>query len=278
MSGSADAPNGGLSGTGGGGVKPEGSAADEPSHAADAPSAEAERRSRSGNNVPEPTVTGMFDSIAPVYDRMNTLMTAGMDGRWRRAAVRAANLSRGGLAVDIACGTGKLTAALAAAVGPMGRVTGIDLSTAMLVEARRAFGDLVQIEFVPGNALALPVADDAFDAATIAFGLRNLANFEDGFKEMARVVRSGGRVVCLELTMPRPRLFGRFYWAAFRRIAPAIGTFFGKKDAYTYLPHSLDGFPDAQELAESMRRIGLKDVWVKRLGLGSVALHVGTVA
>jgi demethylmenaquinone methyltransferase / 2-methoxy-6-polyprenyl-1,4-benzoquinol methylase len=238
----------------------------------------ASERRRSGNNVPEPAVTGMFDSIAPVYDRMNTLMTAGMDGRWRRAAVKAANLSRGGVALDVACGTGKLTAALAAAVGPMGRVTGIDLSPAMLDEARRAFGDLVQIEFLPGNALALPVPDGAFDAATIAFGLRNLAGFEDGFREMARVVRSGGRVVCLELTMPRPRWAGRMYWWTFRHAAPAIGTAFGKRDAYTYLPNSLDGFPEADELAESMRRVGLKDVSVRRLGFGAVALHVGTVA
>jgi demethylmenaquinone methyltransferase / 2-methoxy-6-polyprenyl-1,4-benzoquinol methylase len=245
---------------------------------AEPPPETADARRRSGNNVPEPAVTGMFDSIAPVYDRMNTLMTAGMDARWRRAAVRAANLSRGGVAVDVACGTGKLTAALAAAVGPMGHVTGIDLSTAMLDEARRAFGDLVQVRFVPGNALALSLPDDAFDAATIAFGLRNLAGFEDGFREMARVVRSGGRVVCLELTMPRPRWAGRIYWSAFRRVAPAIGTLFGKRDAYTYLPNSLDGFPEANELAESMRRVGLKDVSVRRLGFGAVALHSGTVA
>ncbi len=220
----------------------------------------------------------MFDSIAPVYDRMNTLMTAGLDGRWRRAAVAAANLSPGSVALDVACGTGKLTAALAVAVGPMGRVVGIDLSAGMLDEAYRAFGDLVQIEFRLGNALALPVPDDSFDAVTIAFGLRNLASFEDGFREMARVVRSGGRVVCLELTMPRPRWAGRFYWAAFRAIAPAVGTLFRKRDAYMYLPHSLDGFPEAKELAETMRRIGLRDVTVRRLGLGAVALHVGTVA
>ena len=98
----------------------------------------------------------MFDSIAPVYDRMNTIMTAGLDGRWRRAAVRAARVSRGGSALDVACGTGKLTAALAAAVGPSGRVVGVDLSVAMLEEARRAFGALGQVEFVAGNALALP--------------------------------------------------------------------------------------------------------------------------
>ena len=220
----------------------------------------------------------MFDSIAPVYDRMNTLMTAGLDGRWRRAAVRAAGLSRGGTALDVACGTGKLTAALAGAVGPDGRVVGVDISTAMLDEARRAYGELPGVEFRPANALALPFEDGSFDASTIAFGMRNLASFEDGFREMARAVRSGGRVVCLELSVPRPRFMGRVYTGVFRITAPLIGTLFRRRSAYSYLPHSLDGFPAAEELAATMRRVGLRDVSFKRLALGAVALHVGTVA
>jgi len=237
-----------------------------------------ERPARSGNSVPEPRVTTMFDSIAPVYDRMNTLMTAGLDGRWRRAAVRMAKLSRGDAALDVACGTGKLTAALAGAVGPAGRVVGVDLSSAMLVEARRAFGELANVEFRIGDALALPVDEGSFDAATIAFGLRNLASFEDGFREMARVVRSGGRVVCLELSVPRPRVAGRIYTAGFRATAPIMGTLFRRRAAYSYLPHSLDGFPAAEELAETMKRAGLVDVGFRRLALGAVAIHVGVVA
>jgi demethylmenaquinone methyltransferase/2-methoxy-6-polyprenyl-1,4-benzoquinol methylase len=220
----------------------------------------------------------MFDSIAPVYDRMNTLMTAGLDGRWRRAAVRMAKLSRGDAALDVACGTGKLTAALAGAVGPAGRVVGVDLSSAMLVEARRAFGELANVEFRIGDALALPVDEGSFDAATIAFGLRNLASFEDGFREMARVVRSGGRVACLELSVPRPRVAGRIYTAGFRATAPIMGTLFRRRAAYSYLPHSLDGFPAAEELAETMKRAGLVDVGFRRLALGAVAIHVGVVA
>ena len=242
------------------------------------PARRAEDESRTGNTVPEPSVTHMFDSIAPVYDRMNTLMTAGMDGRWRRAAVRAARLSPGGTALDVACGTGKLTAALAGAVGSEGRVVGVDLSAAMLDEARRAFGDMPGVEFVLGNALALPVADGTFDAATIAFGLRNLASFEDGFREMARAVRSGGRVVCLELSVPRPRLMGRVYVGLFRTTAPLIGALFKRRAAYAYLPSSLNGFPAAEEIAATMRRVGLRDVAFKRLAFGTVALHSGTVA
>jgi demethylmenaquinone methyltransferase/2-methoxy-6-polyprenyl-1,4-benzoquinol methylase len=228
--------------------------------------------------VAEPRVTTMFDSIAPVYDRMNTLMTAGLDGRWRRAAVRAAGLSPGDSALDVACGTGKLTVALAGAVGPAGRVVGVDLSEAMLDEARRAFGNLASVEFRLGNALALPVDDGSFDAATIAFGLRNLSSFEDGFREMARAVRSGGRVVCLELSLPRPGPAGRIYTAAFRATAPVMGALFRRRAAYSYLPHSLDGFPRAEEIAETMRRAGLRDIGLRSLALGAVAIHVGIVA
>jgi demethylmenaquinone methyltransferase/2-methoxy-6-polyprenyl-1,4-benzoquinol methylase len=254
------------------------SEARRPAEASVDPSAtDSRHQSRSGNPVPEPRVASMFDSIAPVYDRMNTIMTAGLDGRWRRAAVRAARVSPGGSALDVACGTGKLTAALGAAVGPTGRVVGVDLSTAMLEEARRAFGELGQVEFVAGNALDLPFEANVFDAATIAFGLRNLASFEDGFREMARVVRPGGRVVCLELTTPRPKIAGRFYSAVFGRMAPSVGRVFGRREAYAYLPHSLDGFPNAEELAETMRQVGLANVTVRRLALGALALHSGEV-
>ena len=252
--------------------------ANEPDSEAARAEAKARGASRTGNAVPEPRVTTMFDSIAPVYDRMNTLMTAGMDGRWRRAAVRAARLSKGGSALDVACGTGKLTAALAGAVGPEGRVVGVDLSPAMLDEARRAFGEMPGVEFVLGNALALPAEGGTFDAATIAFGLRNLASFEDGFREMARTVRSGGRVVCLELSVPRPRFLGRVYIGLFRVTAPFIGALFRRRAAYAYLPRSLNGFPAPEEIAATMRRVGLTEVTFKRLALGSVALHAGTVA
>jgi demethylmenaquinone methyltransferase / 2-methoxy-6-polyprenyl-1,4-benzoquinol methylase len=233
---------------------------------------------RAGNPVPEANVTSMFDSIAPVYDRMNTVMTAGMDGRWRRAAVKATRLTRGGAALDVACGTGKLTAALAGIAGPEGRVVGVDLSPAMIDEARRIFGDLPGVEFRVGNALALPVDDHSFDAATIAFGLRNLSSYEAGFREMARAVRSGGQVVCLELSVPRPRFMGRFYQLLFRVTAPVMGALFRRRAAYSYLPHSLEGFPPAEEIAATMRRAGLQDVSFKRLALGAVALHVGVVA
>ncbi len=233
--------------------------------------------SRQGNPVPEADVAAMFDAIAPVYNRVNTLMTAGGDGRWRRAAADAAELEPGASVVDVACGTGKLSATLAGRVGPFGRVVGIDLAPAMVAAAGATYNDLVQLSFRVGNALALPFSDGEFDAATIAFGLRNLADFEAGFRELARVVRPDGRVVCLELSMPPQRGWGRFFRSSFGRMAPLVAGVFGHGREYRYLPNSLDGFPDAVALAATMRAAGLSDVGFRRLALGAVALHTGRV-
>ena len=232
---------------------------------------------RDGNEVPRDEVASMFDDIAPVYDRLNTVMTFGLDNGWRRAAVEQTGIEAGASVADVACGTGKLTGKLAERVGPFGKVIGIDLSGGMLALAEAEYRDLVQVEFRKGDALALPIDDDGVDAATIGFGMRNLANFEAGFRELARVVRPGGRVVCLELTMPRPRWWGRLYQATFRRTAPFAGSLIGRRKAYRYLPASLEGYPDADQLVETMRGAGLVDVSYRRLGLGMVALHHGTV-
>ena len=232
---------------------------------------------RPGNPVPSADVAAMFDDIAPVYDRMNSLMTLGSDRGWRRAAVTATRLRPGDAVIDLACGTGKLSAALAGRVGPFGRVLGVDLSPGMVERARREYPDLVQLSFVVGDALRSPAQSGEFDAATIAFGLRNLPDFEAGFRELRRVVRPGGRVVCLELSWPRPRILGRLYHGVFRRSAPLLGSLFRRRQAYEYLPRSLEGFPDAESLAATMRRAGLVDVTFRRLAFGSVALHVGVV-
>ena len=220
----------------------------------------------------------MFDEIAPVYDRMNTLMTFGLDAGWRRAAVKASGVGPGDAAIDVACGTGTLAEALAEQVGPFGRVLAVDLAPGMIAEAKARHRDLVQLEFRVGDALALPAPDASFDAATIAFGLRNLADFAHGFRELARVVRPGGRVVCLELSKPRPRIWGRIFQGTFHRSAPVLGSLFRRRSAYRYLPASLEGFPTPEELARTMLEAGLTDVVHRSFGLGSVALHSGRVA
>jgi demethylmenaquinone methyltransferase / 2-methoxy-6-polyprenyl-1,4-benzoquinol methylase len=234
-------------------------------------------RDRAGNAVPESDVAAIFDQIAPVYDRLNTVLSLGFDRRWRSAAAGAAGLEPGDAVIDVAAGTGKLAATLADRVGPFGRVVAVDISQGMVERGAAATGDLVQVEWLVGNALALPADDDRFDAATIAFGMRNLADFAAGFRELRRVVRPGGRVVCLELTNPRPRWWGRLHAGAFRRLAPIAGSLAGRRRAYTYLPESLEGFPDAEALATVMREAGLTAIHHRPLGWGAVALHVGVV-
>ncbi|HVL52762.1 MAG TPA: ubiquinone/menaquinone biosynthesis methyltransferase [Vitreimonas sp.] len=238
---------------------------------------DATARPRTGNAVPSPSVAAMFDEIAPVYDRLNTVMTFGRDRAWRTAAADAADLLPGGAAIDVAAGTGKLAAVLADRVGPFGRVLAVDLSGGMIERARADLPDLVQLEFRLADALDLSAPDGEFDAATIAFGLRNLADFEAGLRELRRVVRPGGRVVCLELTIPRPAIWGAAFRAVFGILVPLVGLLVGRSRRYGYLPASLRGFPDAEALAATMRGAGLVDVTVRRFALGSVALHVGTV-
>jgi demethylmenaquinone methyltransferase/2-methoxy-6-polyprenyl-1,4-benzoquinol methylase len=243
-----------------------------------AEAADGQAQARTGNSVAEADVAGMFDAITPVYDRMNTLMTLGSDARWRRRACVEAGLRPADAVLDVACGTGKLTALLAEVVGPFGRVEGVDLSPQMIERAADTHRSRVQMHFQVANALALPFADAEFDAATIAFGLRNLADYEAGFRELRRVVRPGGRVVCLELSLPRSRAWARLFHATFRRAAPMAASIAGgRRAAYRYLPDSLDGFPTPERLATMMRSAGLADVRFWRLSTGVVALHRGTV-
>ncbi len=217
----------------------------------------------------------MFDRISGGYDRMNTLMSGGMDGRWRRFTAACTGVTQGDAALDVACGTGDLSLALLDRVSSRGRVVGLDFANEMLDVARTKSSI---VEWMQGDALALPFGDDEFDAATIGFGMRNLPDYERGFAEMARVVRPGGRVVCLELTEPS-RAIGVFSRMWTDRLVPVLGKLVtNDADAYTYLPASVHRFPHAEELAGIMRSAGLERVQFKRLNLGTIAVHVGTVA
>ncbi len=240
---------------------------------------------RRGNRVPPDRIRQMFDRIAPVYDGMNTLMTAGLDGRWRRAAVAAAALHPGQRALDVACGTGRLTEALAATVGPGGEVIGIDLSGAMLQRARIRAGRVgagrtagaATPAYLEADALALPFEDASFDAATIAFGLRNLPDYAAGLAEMARVVRPGGRVVVLEIAIPEHGIARVVFESWFRRVIPLLGRFAGRHSAYRYLPQSLLEYPPPHVVAALLASAGLRAVRWRRLPSGMATLHAGTV-
>jgi demethylmenaquinone methyltransferase/2-methoxy-6-polyprenyl-1,4-benzoquinol methylase len=224
--------------------------------------------------LPEPQVQAMFDRIAGVYDLMNSVMTAGLHHRWRARAADMAALNPGDSALDVATGTGDLAVELATRVGPEGEVLGSDFSERMLELAREKAPAL---RFEHGNALSLPYDDDSFDAATVGFGARNFSDLPQGLREMARVVRPGGRVVILEITTPERPPLSWFFRLWFDRVVPLMGRFAGDPDAYTYLPSSVRRFPNARGLGAAMAAVGLVDVrWLLTAG-GIIAIHSGTV-
>ena len=228
----------------------------------------------SGNPSPPDQVRTMFDQIAPVYDSMNAAISGFQEPRWRRLLVEATDLAPGMRALDVACGTGKVSADLQAAVAPGGTVLGIDFSPRMVEWAKAAFRARPGLSFAVGDALALPVEDGQFDAATIAFGMRNLADYRQGFAELRRAVRPGGRVVCLEIARPRTRL-GRAVQTWFDRIVPVIGRVIGQGGAYAYLVQSTRAYPSPDQIAALMADAGLAQVHWRPLSGGIVTLHVG---
>jgi demethylmenaquinone methyltransferase / 2-methoxy-6-polyprenyl-1,4-benzoquinol methylase len=226
----------------------------------------------------EPQVRAMFDRIARVYDRMNSVMTAGMHHRWRERAADLAQIKPGARALDVACGTGDLALELARRVGPGGEVVACDFSDQMLELARAKAADKATVRVEWANALELPYGDDEFAAATVGFGARNFSDLERGLSEMARVVRPGGKVVVLEITTPTRPPLSTFYRLWFDRVVPALGRVAGDADAYTYLPSSVRRFPGPQELAATMERCGLRSIRYVLTAGGIIAIHVGEVA
>jgi demethylmenaquinone methyltransferase / 2-methoxy-6-polyprenyl-1,4-benzoquinol methylase len=221
-------------------------------------------------------VREMFDRIAGRYELLNTVMTAGLHRLWNRRAVRATGLGPGGRALDLACGTGSLTRDLARRVGPGGYVLGIDFSREMLRAARAR--PAPNIEYRLGDATKLEgVPAGAFDAATIAYGARNIPDLDALFSEMARSLRPGGVAVCLEIARPTNRVFGAFYGLWFDRVVPRLGArISGDAWAYSYLPESVKEFVAPDELSDIMERNGLQDVTWRRLAGGIITLHRAT--
>jgi demethylmenaquinone methyltransferase/2-methoxy-6-polyprenyl-1,4-benzoquinol methylase len=220
----------------------------------------------------------MFDRIAGLYDRMNTVMTAGLHHDWRRRAVDLAAPPAGSRVLDVATGTGDLALELAARVGPEGEVVATDFSERMLALAREKAPGVgaAAVRFEAANALDLPYRDGEFAAVTVGFGARNFSDLSRGLAEMARVVRPGGRVVVLEITTPERPPLSTFFELWFDRVVPALGRV-ADAQAYSYLPSSVRRFPGPERLAELMWQAGLREIrWVLTAG-GIIALHVGEV-
>ncbi|MDA1265209.1 MAG: ubiquinone/menaquinone biosynthesis methyltransferase [Planctomycetota bacterium] len=225
--------------------------------------------------MPEPAaVQSMFSRIAGRYDLLNRTLSLGIDQRWRRRVVREAGDLSSSVVVDTCTGTGDLALALTRAGA---RVLGVDFTHAMVARApgKTKRGDDVQ--FVQGDALRLPTPTDSADLATVAFGIRNVADRLEGLREMARVVRPGGRVLVLEFSTPKG-VFGWMYRTYFTKVLPRIGRLVSKdREAYDYLPRTVLAWPSPEDFQAEFESIGLADCNFRRLTLGVACLHWGTV-
>jgi len=227
-----------------------------------------------------PYVQRLFGRIARIYDLMNRLMSFGLDGRWRAFAARYLALGTGELGLDLGTGTADLAIAVIRRSGPGTRMIGMDITPEMLEQGRLKLARLGlqdRIELRIGDAEHIDLPDNSVDGCCSAFTVRNLSDIRQGFREMLRVVRPGGRVVCLEISHPPGKIFGSLFHFYFYRLAPLFGTIIGKAfEEYNYLPHSLTTFPDAPALKSIMEEVGWQDVHFYQLSGGIVVVHVGT--
>lgn len=217
-------------------------------------------------------VRDMFAGIAPRYDLMNGLMSLSLHHRWRAAAVRKLQLKPGDEALDVCCGTGDFMRPLREAVGPEGSVVGVDFCLPML---ERAAPKLEGQTLSLGDACQLPVQDESFDAVSVGWGIRNVPNIDLAHGEAFRVLRPGGRFVSLDMAKPRNPILRACSTFLFRTVVPFLGTLFGDRKAYTYLPESTQKFWTRIELKASMEKAGFVDCGHHDLFGGNICIHFG---
>lgn len=227
----------------------------------------------------EKHVHSVFERIAPKYDFMNDMLSFRRHKAWRKFTMKQMNVQPGHTAIDLCCGTCDWTIAIARA-SQTGKIIGLDFSPNMLAYGQVKLNERQldeQVTLVEGNAMSLPYADNSFDYATIGFGLRNVPDLVQVLKEMQRVVKPGGQVVCLELSKPMKQPFKGLYYFYFEKILPLMGKVLAQSfEQYKWLPDSLKAFPNMDELAQVYRNVGLQNVRVHPLTGGIAALHIGT--
>lgn len=227
----------------------------------------------------EERVHNVFEKISDKYDVMNSIISFQRHKAWRKDTMKKMNVRPGSAALDVCCGTADWTVALSRAVGPKGKVVGLDFSRNMLKIGEQKVADLQleNIELIHGNAMELPFEDNTFDYVTIGFGLRNVPDYLQVLCEMCRVVKPGGKVVCLETSQPTMFGFRQIYYLYFQYIMPFLGKLFAKSyKEYSWLQESAKDFPGRKELAQMFEQAGLENIKVKAYTGGVAAMHLGS--
>lgn len=226
----------------------------------------------------EERVHNVFEKIHKNYDKMNSIISFQQHKKWRKITMEKMSVQKGSSALDLCCGTGDWTIALAESAGRKGRVVGLDFSNNMLTVAKEKLKDkgMEHVTLIQGNAMDLPFDDDSFDYVTIGFGLRNVPDYMQVLREMYRVLKPGGMAVCLETSQPTLPVFRQIYYAYFRFLMPVVGKVFAKSyDEYSWLQESARDFPGTEELAQMFWRAGFIDVIYKPFSGGAAAAHIG---
>ncbi|MCG7312054.1 demethylmenaquinone methyltransferase [Priestia flexa] len=226
----------------------------------------------------EERVHGVFEKIYKNYDQMNSVISFQRHKAWRKDTMKRMDVQPGTTSLDVCCGTADWTLAMAEAVGPTGKAIGLDFSQNMLKIGHEKVNQssFLNVELLHGNAMNLPFEDNSFDYVTIGFGLRNVPDYMAALKEMYRVVKPGGKVVCLETSQPTMIGYRQAYLLYFKYIMPAFGKLFAKSyDEYSWLQESARDFPGPKELAEMFKQAGFEDIEVKTYTGGVAAMHLG---
>ncbi|MBS4209765.1 demethylmenaquinone methyltransferase [Bacillus sp. FJAT-50079] len=226
----------------------------------------------------EERVHNVFEKIYDQYDKMNSIISFNQHIKWRNTTMKKMNVQKGDHALDLCCGTGDWTIALANSTGTEGKVIGLDFSENMLKIAKQKVEQqqLEQVELVHGNAMSLPFDDHTFDYVTIGFGLRNVPDYKQVLKEMHRVLKPGGMAVCLETSQPTLPVYRQLYYTYFRYVMPLFGKVFAKSyKEYSWLQESARDFPGMEELAQDFWKAGFIDVIYKPFSGGAAATHIG---